>query len=161
MFFKETQHNNTITITKAPVVILNWVTITTKAPVVILECVTITITKAPVVILDWVTITITKAPVVILDWVVQTLIKSYLKSKVNWGYRDMVFNASFNNISVISWQLIYLGGGKRSILRKTPTCRKSLTNWVGFELTTLVVIGTGCRCKFRYNTITATTVTKS
>jgi hypothetical protein len=143
MFFKETQHNNTITITKAPVVILNWVTITTKAPVVILECVTITITKAPVVILDWVTITITKAPVVILDWVtititkapvvildwvVQTLIKSYLKSKVNWGYRDMVFNASFNNISVISWQLIYLGGGKRSILRKTPTCRKSLTN---------------------------------
>jgi hypothetical protein len=119
----------TTTITKAPVVILDWVTITiTKAPVVILKWFTITITKAPVVILDWVTITITKAPVVILDWVVQTLIKSYLKSKVNWGYRDMVFNASFNNISVISWQLIYLGGGKRSILRKTPTCRKSLTN---------------------------------
>ena len=33
----------------------------------------------------------------------------------------MVFNATFNNISVISW---------RSVLRKPPTCRNSLTNFI-------------------------------
>jgi hypothetical protein len=61
-----------------------------------------------------------------------------------------------------------IGGGNQ---RKPPTCRKSLTNfiaecciaWVGFELTTLVVIGTGCidSCKSNYNTITTTSVPKS
>jgi hypothetical protein len=62
-------------------------------------------------------------------------------------------------------------GGNRSTWRKPPTCRKSLINiiaqcciectspWAGFELTTLVVIGTGCtcRCKSNYNTIKTTT----
>jgi hypothetical protein len=50
---------------------------------------------------------------------------------------------------------LYLGRGNR---RKPPTCRKWLTNfitqccikyislWTGFELTTLVVIGTDCTC---------------
>jgi hypothetical protein len=51
--------------------------------------------------------------------------------------------------------------------RKPPTCHKSLTNfyhimlyrihfvWAGFELTTLVVIGTDCIgiCKSNYHTI--------
>ena len=40
----------------------------------------------------------------------------------------MVFNATFNNISVISWRSVLLveeTGGPR---RKPPTCRKSLTN---------------------------------
>jgi hypothetical protein len=45
----------------------------------------------------------------------------------------MVFNATFNNISVISL-------------------------WTGFEFTTLVVIGTDCKgsCKSNYHTITTT-----
>ena len=48
----------------------------------------------------------------------------------------------------------FIGGGNQSTLRKPLTCRKSLTNfimlylihltWVGFKLTTLVVIGTDC-----------------
>ena len=65
----------------------------------------------------------------------------------------------------------FIGGGNRSIRRKQPTCRKWLTNfityccieytssWTGFELTTLVLIGTDCTgsCKSNYNTINATT----
>ena len=55
---------------------------------------------------------------------------------------------------------------------KTTTCRKSLTTfitmlyrvhiaWAGFELITLVVIGTACSdsCKSNYNTIVTTTTT--
>jgi hypothetical protein len=37
--------------------------------------------------------------------------------RVGEGVQVMVFNATFNNISVISW-------------RKPPTCRKSLTNFI-------------------------------
>jgi hypothetical protein len=145
----------------------------------------------------------------------------------------MVFNATFNNISVISWRSVLLAGeigvpreshrpvashwqtwshdelscqlkiwfqffqnrkniwmnlGKsvkfpywqksnigintyRGTQRKPPTCRKSLTNlitwccieytspWAGFELTTLVMIGTDCigDCISNYHAITATT----
>ena len=44
----------------------------------------------------------------------------------------MVFNATFNNISVISWRsvLSVVGGGNRSTRRKPPTCRKSLTTFI-------------------------------
>jgi hypothetical protein len=59
----------------------------------------------------------------------------------------MVFDATFNNISVS-----FIGGGNRGTRRKPPTCRKSMTNfyhrmvytspWSRFELTTPVVIGT-------------------
>ena len=38
----------------------------------------------------------------------------------------MVFNASFNNISVILWRSV-IGGGNRCTQRKPPTCHKSLT----------------------------------
>ena len=82
--------------------------------------------------------------------------------------RVMVFNATFNNISAILWQSIFIGGGHRSTRRKPPTCCKSLTNfityccieytspWVGFQLTTFVVIGTDCTgsCKSNYHTLT-------
>ena len=44
--------------------------------------------------------------------------------------RVMAFNATFNNISVISWQSVLLLGGNRSTRRKPPTCRKSLTNFI-------------------------------
>jgi len=73
----------------------------------------------------------------------------------------MMFNTTFNNISVIS-VVSFISGGKQ---RKWPTCRKVLTNfityccieytstWMGFKLTTLVVIGTDCTgsCKSNYH----------
>ena len=46
----------------------------------------------------------------------------------------------------------YIGGGnRRSARRKPPICRES-----GFELTTLVVIGTDCKGSYKstYHTIT-------
>ena len=39
----------------------------------------------------------------------------------------MMFNATFDNISIISWLSVLSMGGNRSIRRKQPTCRKSLT----------------------------------
>ena len=75
------------------------------------------------------------------------------------GFGFMMFNPTFNNISVISW---------RSILLVEKTTDLSLTNfitisrleytspWVGLNLTTLVVIGTDFigSCKSNYHTIT-------
>ena len=40
-----------------------------------------------------------------------------------------MLNANFNNISDIV-ALSFIGGGKRSTRRKSPTCRKSLTNFI-------------------------------
>ena len=62
------------------------------------------------------------------------------------GSGFMVFNATFNNISVISWQSFLL-------VEKTTNCRKSQTlSGAGYELTTSVVIGTDCMnsCKSSY-----------
>jgi len=42
----------------------------------------------------------------------------------------VVFNATFYNISVISWRSVLLVGWNRSTWRKPPTCRKSLTNFI-------------------------------
>jgi hypothetical protein len=42
----------------------------------------------------------------------------------------MVFNATFNNISVISWRSVLLMEETWSTWRKPPTCRKSLTNFI-------------------------------
>ena len=52
----------------------------------------------------------------------------------------------------------FIGGGNQSTQRKPPTCWKSLTNWVWFELTTLVVIGTDSigSYKSNYHTIMTT-----
>ena len=76
----------------------------------------------------------------------------------------MVFNATFNNISVISWRSVLLME-ETGVPRENQS--KSLTNFItyccieytGFKLITLVVIGTDCTgsCKFSYNTITTTT----
>jgi len=38
----------------------------------------------------------------------------------------MVFNTTVNNISVISWRSVFIGGVNRSTWRKQPTCHKSL-----------------------------------
>jgi hypothetical protein len=64
------------------------------------------------------------------------------------GY--MVFNATFNNISVILWQ---------SVLLVEETGKKHTSLWAGFELT-FVVMGTDCigSCKSNYHTIKTTMV---
>jgi hypothetical protein len=46
------------------------------------------------------------------------------------GGRVYGVNATFNNISVISFQSVFNGGGNRSTQRKPLTCRKSLTNFI-------------------------------
>jgi len=40
----------------------------------------------------------------------------------------MVGNAAFNNISVIIVAVSFIDGGNRSTPKKSPTCRKLLTN---------------------------------
>ena len=41
-----------------------------------------------------------------------------------------MLNATFNNISVIWVSVSFIGGVNRSTLRKSPPCRKSLTNLI-------------------------------
>jgi hypothetical protein len=81
----------------------------------------------------------------------------------------MVFNATFNNNSVISWRSVLFveetgvtGENHRSATSHWQTyhimlCRVHLA-WAGFKLTTSVVIGTYCtsNCKSNYHTITTT-----
>ena len=88
-------------------------------------------------------------------------------------FRVMVFNTTFNNVSVIV-VVSFIGEGNRSTWRKPPTCHKSLTNFIilscieysspsaGLEVTTPVVIGTDCigSCKSNYHAFTTTTVRK-
>jgi hypothetical protein len=80
----------------------------------------------------------------------------------------MVFNATFNTISVISWQSVFLveeTGVPREnhwLCRKsqinfiTSCCIKYSSPWKRFELTTLVLIGTDCTgsCKSNYHMVT-------
>jgi len=80
----------------------------------------------------------------------------------------MVFNATFNNISVIKYivAVSFIGGGNRRTRRKPQVTDKLdhillyTSSWSRVELTTSVVIGTDCigSCKYNYHTITATTV---
>ena len=82
----------------------------------------------------------------------------------------MVFSATFNNISVILWWSVLLveetgvpGENHWSVANHWQTlshiklCRVHLI-WTGFELTTLVVIGTDCVASYKsnYHMITAT-----
>jgi len=55
----------------------------------------------------------------------------------------MVFNATFNNISVYGGGRFYWWR-KPEYRKKLPTCRciEYTSPWTGFELTTLVVMGT-------------------
>ena len=68
--------------------------------------------------------------------------------------RVMVFNASFNNTAFIPWRSVLL-------VEKTGVPGENHLAWVGFELTSLMVIGTDCigSYKSNYHTITTTIIT--
>jgi hypothetical protein len=82
----------------------------------------------------------------------------------------MVFNANFNNISVISWRSVLLveetgvpGENHRLVVSHWQTLSHNVVEntplpWGGFELTTLLVIGTDNTgsWKTNYHTITTT-----
>jgi hypothetical protein len=85
----------------------------------------------------------------------------------NYVVRVMVFNATFNNISLQSVLLVeetrVLGENHRHVANHWQLYHIMLyqvhPTWARFELTTLVVIGTDCigSYKSNYYTITATT----
>jgi hypothetical protein len=88
--------------------------------------------------------------------------------------RVMVFNATFNSTSVISWRSILLartgvhGENHGPAVSHWQTLSHVMLYqvhlvWAGFELTTLVVIGTDCIdiYKSNYHTITTTTALMS
>ena len=74
----------------------------------------------------------------------------------------MVFNANFNNISVISWRSALLVEKTTDLLQLTDKFydRMYTSPWEEFQLTTLVVIDTDYidSCKSNYHTITTTTI---
>jgi len=78
--------------------------------------------------------------------------------RVNWFVCFMLFNATFNNISAMSWRSVLLVEENIDtdklyhIMLYTSPCSR-------FEVTTSVVIVTHCigSCKSNYHTITATT----
>jgi uncharacterized membrane protein YjgN (DUF898 family) len=80
---------------------------------------------------------------------------------LDWLVCFKVLNATFNNISAISWQSQFYWWRKLEYPEKT-TDLSQVTNklyhimlyrvdlaWVGFKLTTLVVIGTDCICSYK------------
>ena len=73
----------------------------------------------------------------------------------------MVFKATFNDISVISWRSVLLVEETGVPGEKTPSCRKTLTNFITqccAPRPDRDLIGTDCvgSCKSNYHTITAT-----
>ena len=94
-------------------------------------------------------------------------------SAISWhiypdGWFDLwclsYFNATFNNISVISWWSFLLAEDPEKTTNLSQITDKLLSHnvvlaWMRFELTTLVVIGTDCTgsWKSNYHRITTTT----
>ena len=88
---------------------------------------------------------------------------------IGWLVGFMVFIATFNNISFISWQSVLLveetGGPEKTsslpqVTDKLYHIMLYTLSWAGVEPTTSVAIGTDCigSCISNYHTITATTV---
>jgi hypothetical protein len=61
---------------------------------------------------------------------IATFLLKALVASLKYRVRVMVFNATFNNNSVISVAVSFIGGGNLSTWRKPLTCRKSLTNFI-------------------------------
>ena len=79
----------------------------------------------------------------------------------------VVFNATFNNISVISWRSVLLMAKPECSEKTTVTDNlyhimlyRMCLAWAAFELATLVMICTDCigSCKSNYYTILTTTI---
>jgi hypothetical protein len=76
----------------------------------------------------------------------------------------MGFNATFNNISVISWRPVLLLEETGENHRPVASHRQTLShNVIHLELTASVVIDNDCigSCKSNYHPITATTAPKT
>jgi hypothetical protein len=82
------------------------------------------------------------------------------ETQVGWFAGFMVFNATFNNISVISCLSISLveetevpGENHRPVASHWQIYHIMLytSSWAGFELTILVVIGTDCISRWKFN----------
>ena len=75
----------------------------------------------------------------------------------------MVFNVTFINISAISWRSVLLEEKTAHMPQVTDKLDQIMLfrvhlAWAGFEVTTLVVIGTDCIGSYKsYHTITSTT----
>ena len=61
-----------------------------------------------------------------------------------------MFNATFNNISAISWQSVLLVE-KTWVIGENHRPVASHWVWAGFDLRTSVVIGTDCICSYKSN----------
>jgi hypothetical protein len=82
----------------------------------------------------------------------------------------MVFNTTFNNISVTSWWSVLLleetgvpGENQRPVASHWQTLSHNIASstWTGFEITTLVVIGTDCTGSCKSNDFDETFTNKS
>ena len=88
---------------------------------------------------------------------------------VNPRVRVILFNDTFNNIAVISWRSVFIGGENLRVphqlvashwqIYHISVVSSTSRHERGFEITILVVTGTDCTgsCKSNYHTITTTT----
>ena len=97
-----------------------------------------------------------------LTWKIQLQIIAFIDGFNVFGVRVIMFNATFNNISVISPGRSVLFVEDFSVPKENHWAIarqwqiEYISPFAGIELTTLVVIGTGCISN--YYTITTTTV---